>query len=486
MVSRHERRWSGSTPATGQPEQPQQPPQQQPEQLVVLPHDGLNIRSAPGADSAKNGVFQHGTFLDPTGREAQDAGGGKWLEVTGLDDQDQVKTGWVSGDYVEPHAAGGMDGQGRMDPDLAAQGYRAVTVQPGDTVWSIAQANGADPRETVALNKDHLIDPNLIFPGDKVYIPGTGQPAAPPAQQPEPQPPPPQSGSEGSGSEGSGTASGDDPSASGTQPPSGSGPQQPSASEPQGDTPRQPSASETPSNDPSAPQPGSGNTPTQPGTTTGRPDLDTILHDYQVAADPGGKTDFTPHILFIPVDGKKVKDITATEARLLGNLSLSDLSTMNDTVQKARQVSTERFPDPAGGVPAGKDALWLTNDGHRDAFRHVYWNALMSKHLGNDFAQQYGTAHEAIPEGDSIAEREAMDLYNNEVGRRIAQQHPDASDEELAQLCYDAVMNGQAVVINGDGHLAWSDQVPLWQHGEAKSPALPGHIPVPNGNASAS
>ena len=493
VVARSERRWSGSAPPAAepaQPEEPAQPPPQEPEQLVVVPHDGLNLRSAPGTDSPKTGVFQHGTFLQPTGREAQDASGQNWKEVTGLDDRDRTTTGWVSGNYVEPHAAGAMDDAGRINPDLAAQGYRAVTVQPGDTVTSIAQANGADPQDAVALNKDHLIDPNLIFPGDKVYIPGTAQPAAPP-QQPEPQQPPPQdpppsgsdeSGSSDSSSEGSGSASGDEPSAG---EPQGGSPDQPSASEPQGGSPDQPSASE-PSDDPSASAPSDGSTPTEPGTTTGRPDLDRVLHDYQVAQDPGGKTDFTPHVLFVPIESKKLEDVTATEARLLGNLGLGELSTMNDAVTKAREVSTERFPDPAGGVPPGRDSLWLTNDGHRDAFRHVYWNALMSKNLGNDFAEQYGTAHEAIPEADSIAEREAMDLYNNEVGRRIAQENPDASDEELAQICYDAVMNGDAVIIDADGDLAWSDQVPVWQHGEARSPALPGQLPVPNGDASAS
>ena len=32
------------------------------------------------------------------------------------------------------------------------------------------------------------------------------------------------------------------------------------------------------------------------------------------------------------------------------------------------------------------------------------------------------------------ADREAMDLYNNEVGRQIALAHPDASRQELADL----------------------------------------------------
>jgi hypothetical protein len=60
-----------------------------------------------------------------------------------------------------------------------------------------------------------------------------------------------------------------------------------------------------------------------------------------------------------------------------------------------------------------------------------------------------------------------MDLFNNELGRSIAADHPDASDTELAQWVLSAVKNGEALVIDAAGNLAWSNSVGLHQHGIA-------------------
>lgn len=51
----------------------------------------------------------------------------------------------------------------------------AYTVQPGDTLWAIAQrfyGNGAQYRVIAQFN--HLADPNLIFPGQVLHIPQGG------------------------------------------------------------------------------------------------------------------------------------------------------------------------------------------------------------------------------------------------------------------------------------------------------------------------
>jgi hypothetical protein len=44
----------------------------------------------------------------------------------------------------------------------------------------------------------------------------------------------------------------------------------------------------------------------------------------------------------------------------------------------------------------------------------------------------------------------AMDIYNNEIGRRIAIRNPKASDEELAKLIYAAVKRGEMKVMAVD------------------------------------
>lgn len=81
--------------------------------------------------------------------------------------------------------------------------------------------------------------------------------------------------------------------------------------------------------------------------------------------------------------------------------------------------------------------------------------------------------------------REAMDLYNNEVGRQIATDNPDASRQELGDLVLRALDEGKLVVIDRSGHLAWSDDVARGDHGMTPSIAVPGAIGIPRGDASA-
>ncbi len=57
----------------------------------------------------------------------------------------------------------------------------AVTVQPGDSLWKIAQKNlgdGSRWREIYDLNKDQIANPNLIQPGQQFKMPADAGPAA--------------------------------------------------------------------------------------------------------------------------------------------------------------------------------------------------------------------------------------------------------------------------------------------------------------------
>ena len=57
-------------------------------------------------------------------------------------------------------------------------------------------------------------------------------------------------------------------------------------------------------------------------------------------------------------------------------------------------------------------------DNASDAFRHALWNYKMAKELGPDTATRYADAHEiTVPNDDG---ERLMDLYNNEVARRLA------------------------------------------------------------------
>ena len=406
-------------------------------QFAVVPPEGLNVRAQPSLDGQKLGAYRHGTFVDATGQRHTDETGRQWMEVRGLDAYDRVTQGWVDASYLQPHAAGGRGGTGRINPDLEAQGYEAHVVQPGDTVWDLAQRDGVNFNEMLRLNQDHLIDPGLIFPGDKVYIPGTGQPAPaePPAQPEQPAQPadPAPSDSSGSGSESGSTGSSSGSSETGT---TGSAP-----------APQQP-AEETPA-------------PQQPDN---RPDLDAIRRKYQVRDEE--TTTFRPNVDTpfgeVNIPGAPSREgVPISEERALDSLGLFELRDLNGLASypdgEAYRVADQYYPPEAGNMFYGQ------NDGHNDAFRHAYLSARMTQMFGVEHAEALATAHEALP--GNPANREAMDLYNNELGRKIAQANPNASPDELAGLIHEAVENGEAIVIDDNGNLAWSDQVGFHRHG---------------------
>lgn len=77
-----------------------------------------------------------------------------------------------------------------------------------------------------------------------------------------------------------------------------------------------------------------------------------------------------------------------------------------------------------------------------DAFRHAYWNSLMTKYIGAYWAEKWATAHEygraaTDPAGTS------MDLHNNAVGRDIGRYNSWASETELSRLVMDALNRGR-------------------------------------------
>jgi len=163
------------------------------------------------------------------------------------------------------------------------------------------------------------------------------------------------------------------------------------------------------------------------------------------------------------------RTITATEATMLDRLSPKALWDFKDIEDQAFKDSREKFS------PVNDE-----NDSHRDAFRHAYWNALMTQRYGEDWTRRYASAHEQLP--TNPGDREAMDLYNNEVGRRIAVANPDASDEELARLVAEAVKRGDMVVIPpGGGALAYSDQVEDGQTGKSNGNLFDGKGQDPGG-----
>lgn len=163
------------------------------------------------------------------------------------------------------------------------------------------------------------------------------------------------------------------------------------------------------------------------------------------------------------------RTITEAEATLLDSLGAGELQLMEDLRKEAFAEAEARYPDQGA------------EDGHQDAFRHAYWNALLVAYFGEDFARAFTTAHEGLP--GNFAAREAMDLYNNEVGRSIGVDLASFStppDFRLADAVDQALQDGRLVVIDLDGEsLRWSNQVAPGQTGTTSSTILPGVLNTP-------
>jgi hypothetical protein len=409
--------------------------------LVVVPREGVSLRDAPLG--MRTNVIQHGTFLRQTGQPVTGVDGSQWVPVSGTDVNDQPVSGYVYAGLVEPHdsSQGAMDESGRTNPTLEYQRYDQVTVNEGDNLWDIAKQNDVPFDDLVALNSDHLISPDLIFSGDKVYLPGTvkGPVASTESHTP------------------TATEAANDPSLS--------------------PTPETVTANATP----------------VPETQKSNRSTDEILRQYQVADDTVLPVWRLKALGVIPLPFTELRERTKTETDLIQQLydSKSNIvdayfamdkfnsivsSTGTDNEVNAYRVADQYFPrvDDKGLPVAG------VNDGHNDAFRHAFYNAMLTKEFGVEFAAAFATAHEALPGNE--ADREAMDLYNNELGRKIAEANPDASPKELADLVYAAIVRGDALVIDRQGELVFSNEEAVGHTGRADDAPVNGVMTPPTWN----
>jgi RHS repeat-associated protein len=105
----------------------------------------------------------------------------------------------------------------------------------------------------------------------------------------------------------------------------------------------------------------------------------------------------------------------------------------------------------------GDNDDWCDN-----AFLHAYWNARMVQlisalpsdpfYIGStavEMAKAFADAHEARP--NNPVEEQQMDFWNNNVGRIIATQNPNATPEQLAELIQNEVNAGRVLVMDGNG-----------------------------------
>ncbi|WP_407547882.1 hypothetical protein QOM21_02715 [Streptomyces sp. Pv4-95] len=169
-----------------------------------------------------------------------------------------------------------------------------------------------------------------------------------------------------------------------------------------------------------------------------------IRRQYQVTDDPEGMTTYFG------------EQVTQGEKDILSELGAGEKLDFMEIRDQAWEECQARFPDDE-------------QDGHMDAFRHTYWNSLMAQRFGVEWAERYGSAHERVPGNPS--DREAMDLHNNDLGRRIAVENPTATPAQLAEKVQAAVQQGRTVVMDRDGSLVPSDKVRVQENGHSNGVA---------------
>ncbi|RDI23081.1 DUF6973 domain-containing protein [Lentzea flaviverrucosa] len=219
------------------------------------------------------------------------------------------------------------------------------------------------------------------------------------------------------------------------------------------------------------PESGSDPAPSQPQAPTDEWDLQRIFEEYQVEADPRGVYKFPAFkgaslteaewdALIVRACDERIsirsfKGCGPYDTPQFYNL----LATMFAYQQVAQNVSERLYP---GENLAG---------GKMDAFRHTYWNMLMARKYGVEFAAEFTTAHERGASNSDI--QEPMDLYNNELGRLAAVNFKDDGKfESDIKYVKDLVDSGKALVIGPDYKLRRSNEVPNgYKYDEKGEPA---------------
>ncbi|MEO8026361.1 MAG: hypothetical protein ABI823_07805 [Bryobacteraceae bacterium] len=138
---------------------------------------------------------------------------------------------------------------------------------------------------------------------------------------------------------------------------------------------------------------------------------------------------------------RRAEGLSAAEHVFISNHPMA-AKDFNDDAKKALAEAANRFPSAS------------LHNGQGDAFRHCYWNALMTRDQNADLARQFGNAHEMErPKAGDISTlgsviESMMDLHNNGKGQEIGKANPKATDAVLASLCVAALNADQLLVID--------------------------------------
>ncbi|MDR2192381.1 MAG: hypothetical protein LBO62_05855 [Endomicrobium sp.] len=86
-----------------------------------------------------------------------------------------------------------------------------------------------------------------------------------------------------------------------------------------------------------------------------------------------------------------------------------------------------------------------SEDSENDAFRHALWNALMTRDIGTQKAEEFSENHE-LPSTQDKGRK--MDLHNNRVGREIAERLLKSGDGSIKSFIDEILAHKDALLID--------------------------------------
>lgn len=140
---------------------------------------------------------------------------------------------------------------------------------------------------------------------------------------------------------------------------------------------------------------------------------------------------------FVINELKKYKEgITAQE---FGPLNAAETQVCSTSAWKCTQTLI---------IASGSETVAYNNfsdgqyDGRQDAFRHSYWNAVMTAEIDETWATQFANAHE---QGEPYTISTAMDYHNNQVGRNIGRGYRVGQRSYIEAAIRTAVLTGRTM-----------------------------------------
>lgn len=152
------------------------------------------------------------------------------------------------------------------------------------------------------------------------------------------------------------------------------------------------------------------------------------------------------------LDALNASDIEAVKGKL--NLTPAERALFNGS--PSRGILTIKYGHDAkqASLEHYSSGLW---NGNGDAFRHCFWNALLTINIERKWSNDWTKAHEEFPENP--AQEKLMDLRNNLNGQQIgiAYQTNDRSKSGCLAAAnvgrLTRLVNGAIAPTNSDGRI---------------------------------